>query len=297
MELAVRSFLLFLRNIVSFFRKQWNRSARKLWYILALLHSRFSSRRSKKDEVLRSIESGPTKLNSTSVICASQFPPTITPIDVGDSSLVASPEPVTIRIDKSTILDAEDSLYESNWDQKSDGADADADGHLFGRSGSISRSLDFSGDHGEPEPIRGLPPPNRRRFPPSSPVVFSPPSLRPPSQYSHHPASKRAGSQCSHRPQSEYSHRSSRNSNGSEAAARGYHFELPSPRPPSPAVSACPPTIVGSVVRFGPSPTPPPSGRLRPMIAIDRYEKHKSIIVKDVAQDHVCLPVTTRFVR
>lgn len=42
---------------------------------------------------------------------------------------------------------------------------------------------------------------------------------------------------------------------------------------------------------------PPPIGRLRPMIGIDRYEKHSMVTVENVVKTHVCPPVTTHFTR
>ena len=53
----------------------------------------------------------------------------------------------------------------------------------------------------------------------------------------------------------------------------------------------------GIVVNFGPLPTPPPKGRLRPVIAIDRYENKKTVVIEEVVKNHVCLPVTTQFLR
>ena len=49
------------------------------------------------------------------------------------------------------------------------------------------------------------------------------------------------------------------------------------------------------VVNFYPPPFP--DGQLRPMIAIDRYEKQKHTIIVDDLHEHICLPVTTQFVR
>jgi len=41
----------------------------------------------------------------------------------------------------------------------------------------------------------------------------------------------------------------------------------------------------------------PLKGILRPMIGIDRYEKHKAVTIEDVLKTHICTPVTTQFVR
>ena len=48
---------------------------------------------------------------------------------------------------------------------------------------------------------------------------------------------------------------------------------------------------------FGPSQSPPPKGKLRPMTGINRYEKHRMVTVEDVVTKHVCPPVTTQFLR
>jgi len=50
----------------------------------------------------------------------------------------------------------------------------------------------------------------------------------------------------------------------------------------------------------GPGPVLPPpesEGRLRPMVGIDRYERHMAVVVDDVPHHHVAPPVTTQFVR
>ena len=113
MELTLRSFLLFLRKLVSFFRKRWDQSTRKLWYIVAFLRSRFSSPHPKnRDEIRRSIVSRPENPPAT-VICASRLPPQLTQIPGCDIPIITSPKPIHIRVRKATILDPEDSLYET----------------------------------------------------------------------------------------------------------------------------------------------------------------------------------------
>ena len=48
---------------------------------------------------------------------------------------------------------------------------------------------------------------------------------------------------------------------------------------------------------FGPILPAPPKDRLRPMMGIDRYDKHKAVVIQDVVTPHTSLPVTTQFVR
>ena len=78
------------------------------------------------------------------------------------------------------------------------------------------------------------------------------------------------------------------------------HTDVPVPDPPQPesrtteSVSRDRNSVA---VSFGPLPGSQPEGKLRPMIGIDRYEKQKDIIVKEVDETPVCLPVTTEFVR
>lgn len=50
-----------------------------------------------------------------------------------------------------------------------------------------------------------------------------------------------------------------------------------------------------TVVSIGPATNP--RGRLRPMIGVDRYEKHKIVVIEDAIKTHVFPPVTTQFVR
>lgn len=69
------------------------------------------------------------------------------------------------------------------------------------------------------------------------------------------------------------------------------------PRSRSPTIKSAHGVCFNGAVDFGSSPPPPPLGRLRPMIGIDRYEKHGKVIVEDVVSTHVCSPVTTQFVR
>ena len=78
------------------------------------------------------------------------------------------------------------------------------------------------------------------------------------------------------------------------------HPDVPVPELPQPE-----PRTAGSLHRDrnsvavspDPSTAPPPEGVLRPAIGIDRYEKKKMVVIEDVIKHHVCLPVTTKFVR
>ena len=237
--------MLFLRNLLSFFRKRWDQSTRGLWYIFAFLRSRLSPQHMKKrDGTRRSIEPQPKK-PPTTVICASRFPPPLSPI-VGGDTPIASPLPISIQVRQATILNPEDSIYGTQENHSTD--HLGVDGYFLEESGSISRSANSAGHLGEPESIHVVLPPNREDFTSNSPVIPS----RPPSQYSYPPPSQYGGgyrpsSQYSHRPPSEYSYLPPRNLNGAEAAARGYLHAPPPPRPSSPAPSVRPPSIAGSV--------------------------------------------------
>ena len=355
MELTLRSFLLFLRKLISVLRKRWDQSTRRLWYIFAFLRSRFLPPHPKKrGEIRRSLESRPEKPPAT-VICASRLPPPLTPIAGGDTPIITSPTPISIQVRKPTILNSEDpdALYETQENYSND--HLGVDGYHLEGSGTISRSHNSAGHHDENEYISITVP--QEDFTSNSPVMPSLPISRPPSQYSyrqpHH-----AGYHPQ-RPASVYSYRSASHLNGAEAAARGYLHAPPSPRPSSPAHSLRP-SIAGSVtsqvyrasrpttrvrvpspmrnvsrprgrssarqsvhevppevpplpqsgsrtpvsshpgphstaVSFGPVPNP--LGKLRPMTGIDRYDKHKLVVVKDVINKHVFPPITTQFVR
>ena len=375
MELTTRSFLQFLRNLISLFRKRWDQSTRRLWYIFAFLCSRFSPRHPKKNESRRRIEPRPAKpslTSSTAVICASQFPtgPKLTPIPGGHTPFIASPEPtVSIQIRRPTILDTEDDLYESHENQTA--GHLDIDGFVLGQSGSISRPHDAEDHNDGPEPIHIFTPHYQEGFTSNHPVIPPRPDSIAPSESSYRSTSQyashrpyRPGSQYSRR-LSEYSVRSLSNLHGAEAAARGFTSASPALRPPSPTPSRAP-SIAGSVVyrasrpvsrvrkpapmknaprsrsklrarssppasarhsiheappdvpkppqpdsratgsvhgdrhsevvNLFPSSAPSPDGKLRPMIAIDRYEKQKHTIIADDPHEHICLPVTTQFV-
>ena len=348
MELTLRSFLLFLRKLVSFFRKRCDQSTRRLWYIFAFLRSRFSpSHPKKRDEIRRNLESRPEN-PPTTVICASRLPP----IAGGDTPIITSPTPIPIQVTRPT-LGPGDPLYET--EENCSNEHLGVDGYRLAASGSISRS---NSNQDENEYTHIVP---QNEDITDSPVIPSLPISRPHSQYSHrqlHHAGYPLPSQYSQRPQSIHSYRSASHLNGAEAAARGY--APPSTRPPSPVHSVRPSSIAGSVrsqayraprptgrapvpspmrnisrrrgrsstpastrhnahevppppqsgsqtpvsnhpdpnsttISFGPIPNP--RGVLRPMIGIDRYEKHKLVVVEDEINKHVFPPVTAEFVR
>ena len=340
MERTARSFLQLLRILVSFFRKRWDQSTRRLWCVFAFLCSRFSPRRPKEDETRRRIEARSAMPSRSTVTCASQFPLTSTPIAGEDTTIVASPEAISIQVRRPTIRDTGDTLYQSR-ENRSTGH-LDIDSCILEESGPISRTPGFAGRRDEPEPTHVFPPTNREELTGPNSRPSSQFSHRPVSQYTGHSSVDPPGSQNTHPSPSEYSHRSLSNLDGAEAAARGYLPATPSPwasssalsarpqsaadpgisyvyRAPSPAtrvrrssplrnvsrsvskhrtrpstpVSACH-SVAASL---GPSTAPPPKGRLRPMIRINRYEKHKEVVIQDVDNSHVFSPVTTEFVR
>ena len=331
MRLLLRSFLLFLRRLVSFFRKRWDRSTRGLWYIFVFLRSRFSFQHPKKrDEIRRSIQSRPAN-PPTTVICASRLPPQTTPIAGGDTPVITSPTSISSRVRQPTVLNHEDTLYETHGDHST--GHQGANDYFLEEGRQVSRSPNSTGDYS-----------------------------RPPSQYSHrqsHYVGHRPPSQYSQRPSSECSYRSPLHLDNAEAVIH----TSPSPRLSSPAHSR-PPSITGSVTsqayrapgstirvrrpspmrnmsqRRGRSSTPAsarqsvhevplevpplprsvprasvsnhtdphgtavssgpiqnPEGRLRPMVGIDRYEKHRQVVVETVIHTHIFPPVTTEFVQ
>lgn len=247
MELTLKSFLGLLRNLLSFFRTRWDYLARRLWHIFSTFRVRLSSQNQnpKKRDDIRRIQYRPAKPSRTTVICASQLPPPLTPIVGEDSPVIASPSPVSIQVRQPTILPPEDILEES---QEGNADNLDVDGYFRGGSRSITRSPDFAGYHDEPSPIHVVLPLNREESTSTSPVTPSRPnsisSYRPASQYS---GFRSEWSPYSHRPPSEHSYRSPSNLNGAESAARGYLPERPSPRPSSPAPSVRAPSVAGSV--------------------------------------------------
>lgn len=311
----LRVFLLFLRNLVSFFRKRWDRSTRRLWCILSFSCSRLSSRRPKKrDEIRRSVESRSANPPAT-VICVSRLPPPLTPI-AGDAPIIAAPRPISIQARQPTTSSNEDSLSYATPDDHNT-RHRGVDGCFLEEGRQVSRSPDSAGHHDKSESTHAVLPPNREDLTSDSPVVPSRPTAYPPSRYSY---------------------RSPPHLDSAEVAVRGYLHAPPSPRPSSPGLSVHPPSITGSVTSqtdrtprlvtrvrtpFLELPEPPQSeprmsvsilpdphsttvnfgpasnlkGRLRLMAAINRYENHKKIVVQNDIGRYICPPVTTQFVR
>ena len=352
--MTLRSFLLFLRKLVSFFRQRWDQSIRsRPWYILAFLRSRYSSRKPKRgDGIRRNVESRPAN-PPTTIICASRLPPgSLPPIAGGDTPFVASPPPIVasptptvasptpipINVRGATILDHEDPPDETQENYSTD--HLGVDNYFLEGSGIISRSHSPPGHREKHEHAPLILSPGQGDLTSNSPAIPSQPASRPPSQH----AGYRPPSQYSYRPPSESSYRSAPPLSGTESAARGYVHGAP--RPSSPTLSAHPPSVAGSVtsqayrasrpptrvprpslrntsrrragsstpasarqsIHEGPPEVPPLSqtgfgpapnqrGILRPMIGIDRYEKHKKVVIDDDIKVHVCPPVTTEFKR
>jgi hypothetical protein len=234
MELTLQFFLKFLKNLISFFRKQSDHLFRRLWHIFATFRLRFSSQHPKKtDKARRRIQSRSAKPSSTAVICASRLPPPLTPIACGDSPVIASPSPISIQVRQPTALNSPEESNENNADC------LDADGFFLGGS-----RPGFTGYHDEPDSIHDSTS--------TSPVTPSRPDSRLSSGYSVRPASQYRGynwpeSQYSHRQPSERSYRPPPSLNGAESAARGFLPERQSPRPSSPVLSVRAPSFTGSV--------------------------------------------------
>ena len=331
MQPLLRSFLLFLRRLVSFFRKRWDRSTRGLWYIFVSLRSRFSFQHPKKrDEIRRSIQSRPANPPAT-MICASRLPPQTTPIAGGDTPVITSPTSISSRVRQPTVSNHEDTLYETHEDHST--GHQGVDSYFLEEGRQVSRSPDSTGDYSRP--------PSRYSHRQSHYVGHRPPSQysqRPSSEYSYrsplHPddaeaaihtsPSSRLSSPAHSRPLSiagcvtsqayrapgsttrvrrpspmrNMSQRRGRSS--TPASARQGVHEVPPEVPPLPhSVSQTSvfnhPDLHDTAVSFGPIQNP--EGRLRPMIGIDRYEKHNQVVIETVIHTHVFPPVTTEFVQ
>lgn len=287
MDFTVRSFLSFLRKLVSFFRRRWDQSTRRLWYIFALLCSRAPPPCSKKNEVHRpSTKSRSTKPRPTLANCASRLPPSSAPIvDIP----VVDPS-TTIQL---ATLGSGATLHEIHENQST--RHLDVGGMVIQEIGQTSESLDSAGRQDEPEPIHAVQPPNGEDPALSSFAISSRSHPTPPTLYPGPRASSYTGhhseSQSSLCPPSEYSYRSPTNQSGAEAATRGYFLA-----PPFPALSAGPP-FAASNVDSRPSPIPPlPCGRLRPTIAIYRYGKRQRAVIVDDFREYTHYPVSTQFV-
>ena len=235
MELALR-LLLFLKKLIIFFRRRWDQSIRRLWYIFALVRSRIFPRSpKKKDDIRGNVEYRPAKPPMT-VICASRYPaPPLTPIIAGHTPTSPTAH-IPIQVRQPTVSGPGDAVDEARGNP--DHELLSADGYFLEGSRPISRSNDPPTFHHEPEDIHPHVPPQEDPAVPSRPI----------SPYSGH-----SGSQSSYRPQSQYSiHPPSQHSNrsrlsGAEAAARGYLDAPPHPRRPSPVPSIRPGSIANTV--------------------------------------------------
>ncbi|KAF9791947.1 hypothetical protein BJ322DRAFT_1026338 [Thelephora terrestris] len=270
MRLTLRSFLLFLRELVLLFRKRWHHMARRLWYILGDLRARFSSRNpERRDKIRPSVERRPAKSSPTTVICASRLPPTATPIAGGDTS--------TIVVCTATVNDIIQESHENNSAHNLDvNTYQNREGSISGSSATIS--------------------PNNSR--PPSQNSYRPAPILPERRLGHPP-----DPQCSCRPPSKSAYHSPSNLDGAEAVARGYL------EPPSSAQFAFPPSVNTSVSscvyhtsgRFSPPQPSPltnasePGAGLLPMIEVDRYGKNRKGKVETANRAQVLPPATTKF--
>ena len=78
------------------------------------------------------------------------------------------------------------------------------------------------------------------------------------------------------------------------------HPDVPAPELPQPELRTTGSVHhdrSGAAASFGPLPAPPPKGILRPVIGIDRYGKHKRVVIEKVVRNYVCPPVTIQFFR
>ena len=237
MELALR-FLLFLRKLAYFLRHRWGQSTRLLWYIFAFVRSRiFPKDPRETDKLRRDVEYRPAK-PPTKVICASRFPPTLTPIAGGDTP-ITSPIPASIQVRQPRTSSHEDAACETHENHSQERSNVDPMG-----GGLIVGSPDSTGYRREPEPIHAILPPHREDS--ASPII----PFRPPSQYSYRSTSQysvhRSPSQYSRRPPSQHPYHSPPNLNGAEAAAREYFDGSQSPRCSSPVPSVYPPSVAAA---------------------------------------------------
>lgn len=293
MELILR----FLEKLISFFRKRWDQSIRRLWYIVAFVRSRISSKCPKeRDEVHRSVEHRTAK-PPTVVSCASQFPPPITPT-ASDDTPTASPTLISTQVRQPTIQNPPDTTHETR--QNHCNERLGVDGYFTEESKPISRSPNPASHHHEPEPIHVVPSPHREDHAYNSSVILS----RPPSpSYMNNPEAAARGylnappsSTCSTpRPTVEV-----RRSTTPASVRQSAHNAPPELLQPESQTSVSTHSDHHSVtVSFGPAlPTLESGDRLRPMIGIDRYEKQKQKrMVINVINPCVFPPVTTHFVR
>ena len=311
MRLTLRPFLLLLRDLVLLCRKRWGQITHRLWYIFGFLRSRFLSRCSeRKDEIRPSAERRSAKSSPTTVICASRLPPPLTLVTGGDTPLANESPTIPVAVQGPTIDDTRQECHEN------DSADrSDVDNYMLSEIKPVSRSSDSVRHHDEPDPIEDVLSQNREDSTQNCPATISPSNSRPPSR-SHRPASLhaehrlgyRTGSQHSHRPPSESAYYSPPYLSDREAAASGSVFVPPHLGPPSSTQSTRPASIVHQTTGSIPASivhqttgsidsdrTAPPEGRLRPMIQIERYEKHRVGKLRRTIRKLVLPPVTTEF--
>ena len=291
MELILR----FLEKLISFFRKRWDQSIRRLWYIFASVRSRISSKCPKeRDQVHRSVEHRTAK-PPTVVSCASQFPPPITPT-ASDDIPIASPTLISTQVRQPTIQTPPDTVHETreyHYNER-----LGVDGYFLEESRPISRSPNPASHQHEPEPIYIIPSPHREDHASNSVILSRPPSP----SYMNNPEAAARGylnappsSTCSTpRPTIE-----ARRSTTPASVRQSAHNAPPVLLQPESQTSVSTHGDRHSVaVSFGPAlPTPEAGDRLRPMIGIDRYEKQKMVVIENVINPHIFLPVTTKFVR
>jgi hypothetical protein len=93
------------------------------------------------------------------------------------------------------------------------------------------------------------------------------------------------------------SHRRARSSTPASARQSVHDAPPELPQPDSQTSESIHRGRPSTAVSFGPILPAPSKDRLRPMIGIDRYEKHKMVVVEDVINPHVFPPVTAQFMR
>ena len=96
-------FLLFLGKLMSFFRKRWDRSTRRLWYIFAFVRSRILPQNPKRrNGIHRSVEYQPAN-SPTATICASLLPRPSTSTG-GGGTTIASPIPISTPAHQPSVV-------------------------------------------------------------------------------------------------------------------------------------------------------------------------------------------------
>ena len=305
MELTLRYFLSLLRRLVSYLRRRWDQSIRRLWYIFSFVRSRFSSRHPKGDVVIRrNIES--RRANPPpAVICASRLPP-------GDSGtpVITSPGPIPTQVRQPTISSDSDSLsYATLEDQTTEHRGVD-DHHLEeGRQ----VQLDSAGHRDESESTHVVLPPPIITSPTPIPIrrlrTLGPgdPLYETEENYSNDhsgvdgyrlAASGTISKSNSNQDENEHTHIVPQNEDITDSPVIP---SLPISRPHSqysrsqPHHAGYPPPWQHSQPL--PSMYRAPNDRLRPMIGIDRYERRELVVVENEINEHILPPVTTQFVR